>query len=241
MEKVQDIKKYGTAYVSVSDKTVGKILQEGLLGVPGPGHKNDAVFSEKVLGYNQATRKRAEIIKKEKWVEYVRETRESEVHFNIVGRSIHTGDIWNKVKKKYPGITKAYGTPIIIFDLDHFKEIDPIYYKYDDNEAREVFANRKSESHTYRIAAPKEMIDFTLDEKGNIGVSAEYGFSLSYHLRPDWFLGLAISESNKDETNELVREMKEAEVFTNICCKRQTIMAQADELRRRKKVCGRTR
>jgi hypothetical protein len=203
MEKVVNINEYGTAYTGITEENMPDILINGLLGTAGPHTE---------LMENMDHERAKNRFDPSVWAENSRTTRQTEVHINILGRSIGATDstVRTAISKgefaeRFPIISEEYGTLQLIVDVSSFREKEPVYFEGEKD--YDTMKERKGESHTYRVAAPKNHIDLNPDQHGNIGVTDEYGFSVSYRIAPHYFRGLVISEPK--QLSEVIAIMRQ--------------------------------
>ena len=218
MAKVQNITEYGTAYTSMglgltdderyrtqqcietAESRLTNVLNKGLLGIPWGNRHNYEQHRSEPSGESLA----------ELWKQDIKGAKKGVVHFNIIGRTlaaVSSHDL-SKFKmenkagvegKPYPrarGFASWAGFPQLIFDISKFKELEPNFETGYDTERK---------PRTYEIVATKELVDFTPDEKGKVGVSPEYGFQLSSRVAPRLFHGIIIENAeDKDVILEVM-------------------------------------
>lgn len=223
MEKVQDIYEYGTAYVSLPEKstagiggtsteTIEKVLQDGLLGTPK---------TEEYFKLDDETEQRIKRELRKEWLASVKQTKSAEVHFNIVGRALAIGhkgptNEIKEFKRSEPGkegkpfprlnaLSDYYGYPMIVFDISKFQEVEPVIGE----DEHKVASKSPQQTNTYRIRTYEEgSVDLTPDERGNIGIAPEYGFRLSFRVAPRNFSGFVVnSESQKEQLLALMKKI----------------------------------
>jgi len=191
MAKVQDINEKGTAYHALRRNWAEPALKNGLLGQEWDKreeHKFDA----------------------NEWGRQVHKTKDSFVHFNIVGRGTDLEDfdenrlVANNGQKAEIGMSTwvryaGHDRIAIIFDLTGYTELTP--------------RNRpqKTLNKTFRVADP-EFVDETKDvlatataEEKQLRPDTEYGFVLSHRVAPRLFRGI-VFQAAREKTEEEVQK-----------------------------------
>lgn len=225
MEKAQDINAYGTAFtfigrgmrsiheepeVSFKQNILKTILNKGLLGTSYDfrhEYKDISSFSKEIGD-------KGDIFAK-KWVENVRKSKESEVHFNIIGKS--TAVFHKYIKEEGHSLSEKRtiesieeideyaiedgNNIVLIFDLSKFKE--------EEVEISKVWTGEKTsfvqKAHTFRPKSSPSKIEFDLRDKNNkLLPSNEYGYTLSHRIAPRLFKGLVfrLDRWEKDDTEK---------------------------------------
>ena len=200
MEKVQDIDAEGTAYHSLSQKSLRMILRDGLLG-RGFQSGDDLEVS------------------KEKWAETIRETKNKFIHFNIVGRArnLHDPDIEDSMQKYSQrreigrSYYMRYGGTALVFDIGSYKEAIP------------EFPAKKGKSRTLYSHDPFFKYNYKEGTRTKEGLpipDSEYGFVLSHRVAPRFFKGIvfdAIRKLTEEEIEDhLERERRSYEQYTKL-------------------------
>lgn len=195
MAKVQDINAEGTAYTFVRSKAypgekemdplirLELILQQGLKGTPT--NKPTDQSHEEIRNPENS-----------RWYENARNKKDASVHFNIIGRSRKPGDLEPITNiNALSGYNSRFR---IIFDMDSYKELDPMY----ERGAKEI----KQFNHTFRANLGARMTkeqairgkEMVYDEQGRPMPITEYGFVASFRIAPRRFKGIVLSSPTED-------------------------------------------
>ncbi len=210
IDKLEDIFEKGTAYVSLvginsaekyhklkdlDEEKFWRVFQEGLLG----NRRHYAITDE------QRDLEKHGNTTKEKWATSSRQYHQSDVRINIVGRSIPpTYDVFSdefRTEFEKPIISTSWGYPILFLNIDNLTEEPPFIM---DVEERNEYQNK---SGTYRIIAPRYLIDFNEKTRGSVGVSAEYGFSVANRIAPRNFRGIMVDDDCAEQVIRMLQEM----------------------------------